>query len=241
MKIEITIPVLNEEETLEKNIEIILEFIECHCKFPQIKIIIADNGSTDGTQNISENIVRIFPNVTYIRLEDRGVGRALKCSWLQSNADIVGYMDLDIATDLAHLNQVFRLFQGDVKLVYGTRLHKDSRVIGRPLKREIISRVFNIILRRFLKVQFSDGMCGFKFLRRDIFKQLLNNGAKSDGWFFSTELLVVSEWLSFSTKELPVNWTDDPVSKVKIVKLTKEYIKAMVDLRKYRRQAAEVL
>ena len=107
-KIEITIPVINEEETLKLQIEKILSFINKKCnKYGQISIVIADNGSTDKTQQISKKLEEKNSQIRYIRLEERGVGRALKASWLSSSSDIVGYMDLDLATNLKHLYQVF--------------------------------------------------------------------------------------------------------------------------------------
>ncbi|MCB0620017.1 MAG: glycosyltransferase family 2 protein, partial [Saprospiraceae bacterium] len=108
-----------------------------------------------------------------------------------------------------------------------------SRVIGRTLKREISSRAFNRILRWYLQVGFSDGMCGFKFLKRSHFDALHAGGARNDGWFFSTELLVVAEWLELKLYELPVQWTDDTSSsRVQILPLAKRYLAAMRDLKR---------
>ena len=172
-----------------------------------------------------------------MRLAEKGVGLALKRGWETSEADILGYMDLDLATDLSHLPEaIAAISQRQYDICYGTRLHPDARVIGRSLKREIVSRIFNSVLRLYLGVKFSDGMCGFKFLRRAILPELRINGAVSNGWFFSTELLVVAERLGFTLYELPVHWTDDDSSKVKIMSLSLEYLKAMRRL-KNRKQA----
>jgi hypothetical protein len=118
-------------------------------------------------------------------------------------------------------------------VVYGTRLHRKSRVIGRTLKREITSRVFNFMLKTYLGTRFSDGMCGFKWLRRELVQPLMQAGAVSNGWFFSTELLALSEWKGLKMCELPVKWTDDTTgSKVNISRLAKQYIAAMRVLKK---------
>lgn len=234
--LEITIPVLNEEATLSKQIGTLHSFLDRHFSGQlQFKIVIADNGSSDGTQRIGELLAKDCPWLNYLRLNERGVGRALKASWGSSSADFVGYMDLDLATDLHHLLQALAALQeGGYDIVYATRLHPEASVTGRSMKRSIVSRIFNLILRDYLDTTFSDGMCGFKFLRRAILPTLLENGAASDGWFFSTELLAVSEWQNFKIYELPVHWTDDPSSKVRIFPLAMSYLKAMRILRKHR-------
>ncbi len=235
---DVTVPVLNEEATLERQIRILHRFLCEH--FParrrQWRIVVADNGSTDNTLNIALRLVAELPEVHLVRVPKRGVGLALKTSWTQSEADIVGYMDLDLATDLNHFIQAYNALATEgYDLVYGTRLHPRSRVIGRTLKREITSRVFNFIVRHYLGTHFSDGMCGFKWLKRAHVPALIAGGAVSDGWFFSTELLAVAEWQGLRLCELPVRWTDDTSSsKVNIPKLAQQYLKAMAVLKKHK-------
>ena len=233
-KIEITIPVLNEENTLRSQIKKILEFINKECiQYGEIALVIADNGSNDKTEQIAKELEKENLQVRYIRLEQRGVGRALKASWLNSEAKIVGYMDLDLATDLKHLHQVFdALLYKNYDFVAGSRLKKESVVIGRTPLRNFTSKVFNKILNFKFNGNFTDGMCGFKFLRKDILDTLISNGANNDGWFFSTELLVIAEYKKYKLLDLAVVWTDDPNSKVKILKLAIEYFKAMNILKK---------
>ncbi|MCB0623273.1 MAG: glycosyltransferase [Saprospiraceae bacterium] len=235
MTFDVTIPVLNEEATLDRQVRILYAFLHEHFPDPtQWQIVIADNGSTDDTPAIAGKLVEELEGVALVKVPKKGVGLALKTSWSQSQADIVGYMDLDLATDLDHFPEAYRaLTEGGYDLVYATRLHPHSRVIGRTLKREISSRAFNRILRWYLQVGFSDGMCGFKFLKRSHFDALQAGGARNDGWFFSTELLVVAEWLELKLYELPVQWTDDTSSsRVQILPLAKRYLAAMRDLKR---------
>lgn len=237
MTFDITIPVLNEEDTLSQNVRILHAFVTAH--FPlqhQWRIVIADNGSTDRTPALAAQLAAELPGVALVRVPERGVGLALKTSWGQSQADIVGYMDLDLATDLPHFLEAYQaIAEQGYDIVYGTRLHPRAKVINRTLKREIASRVFNFLLKAYLGVRFSDGMCGFKFLKRSVYSHLFAGGAQNDGWFFSTELLTVAEWQGRRVYELPVQWTDDAgSSKVKIVPLAKRYLRAMVALNKRR-------
>jgi glycosyltransferase involved in cell wall biosynthesis len=233
MTFDITIPVLNEEKTLDRQVRILYDFLTDH--FPtlgQWQIVVADNGSTDNTLAIAQALSQEFNAVQVVKVPRRGVGLALKTAWAQSNADIVGYMDLDLATDLPHFLTTYQaLAEQHYDLVYATRLHRKSKVIGRTLKREITSRIFNFILKIYLGIQFSDGMCGFKFLKRTHFAALHEAGAESDGWFFSTELLTLAEWKKLKLYELPVKWTDDPDSRVNIPNLAKQYLAAMKELK----------
>ncbi len=235
MTFEVTIPVLNEAATLVRQVGVLRDFLAEH--FPdreQWRIVIADNGSTDATRALAEDLSRQSPNVAWVSVPRRGVGLALKTSWGQSQADIVGYMDLDLATDLEHFLAAYRsIAVAEYDLVYATRLHPRAEVIGRSLKREVASRVFNFLLKTYLGVRFSDGMCGFKFLRREVLPELMAGGAQNDGWFFSTELLTVAEWQGRRLYELPVRWTDDiSSSRVQILPLARLYLLAMHALKK---------
>lgn len=231
--IEITIPIYNEEKTLKKNIQTVLQFIKNNvCKNFIVFVILADNGSTDKTKEIGRDLAKNHKNVKYIRINKKGVGLALKTSWQNSKAELVGYMDLDLATDLKHLNTVFDMILNEkIDIINGSRLHKNSVVKNRSFFRYFVSVIFNFILRLIFKIKFKDGMVGFKFLKPKILPSLINNGAISDGWFFATEILIVGQELGYKIKELPLKWTDTDESKVKVIKLTIEYLKAMFKLK----------
>ena len=231
--VEITIPILNEESTLFQQVRKVHLYIETNLSdLGPIRIILADNGSTDKTPEIARSLTQELTNVHYLCLEQRGVGRALKASWELSKADIIGYMDLDLATDLRYLRPALEKLRSDsADIVTGSRLAKGARVIGRTPLRNFTSRCFNLIVKAMFQISFSDGMCGFKFLKRSCLDDLKAAGAQSDGWFFATEILITGEYLGYRVNDLAVEWTDDPDSKVKIGALAIEYIKAMQVLR----------
>ena len=101
-KLDIALPVLNEESILKKNVMFLYEFLDKNLSDIEWKIIIVDNGSSDSTQSLGEYLSKEKPNIEYIRLEERGRGRALKKAWSKSKADFVSYMDIDLSTDLSH-------------------------------------------------------------------------------------------------------------------------------------------
>lgn len=224
MNLEITIPVYNEELRLEKGIQELQDFLSTHRI--SANIVIADNGSKDRTLEIAENLVSKHPNVQLIAFKEKGVGRALRGSWGQSQADVVGYMDVDLSTDLKHLPEAMELLQKDptIDMVTGSRLIKGARVELRKPLRTFTSIVLNILVRLFLRTKTTDVMCGFKFIRRDKYEQLSRIGILNYGWFFNAEIVIKSHWLGLKVIELPVHWVDDANSKVKVGRLGREYI-----------------
>lgn len=231
LSIDIVIPVLNEEKRLLNGIQNSINFLRKHASF-SYKIIIADNGSTDRTKQIAEQLADNFKEVEYISTPKKGVGLALQTAWNESEADIVGYMDVDLSTDLSHLNEMYLTFQeSNCDIVTGSRLKSESEVTNRKLIRTITSKGFNFLMRLICGVHITDGMCGFKFIKLDSFKKISQYGLKTEGWFFCAEMLIKASWLKMKIIEIPVIWTDDLDSKVKILKLSYNYLKELLRLR----------
>ncbi len=213
--VDITIPAYNEESDLGPCVRRLHAYLERFFPY-RFVITIADNASTDGTALQAEKLAGELENVRHIRLEEKGRGRALSAVWLASDADIVAYMDVDLSTDLnALLPLVAPLISGHSDLAIGSRLTRHSRVI-RGSKREAISRCYNLILRSTLLARFSDAQCGFKAMRADVGRRLLPL-VEDTGWFFDTELLILAERSGLRIHEVPVDWIDDPDSRVDIV------------------------
>jgi len=180
------------------------------------RITIADNASTDGTLAVAGALAAELPGVEAFHLAAKGRGRALAAAWSASGAPVLAYMDVDLSTDLAALLPlVAPLLSGHSDLAIGSRLSRGSRVV-RGAKREFISRGYNLLLRGTLAARFSDAQCGFKAIRKDVARRLLPL-VRDTGWFFDTELLVLAERAGLRIHEVPVDWVDDPDSRVDIV------------------------
>jgi glycosyltransferase involved in cell wall biosynthesis len=213
--VEIVIPVYNEEGDLEQSVRRLHRYLEDEFPF-SFQITIADNASRDQTWGIASLLERELPQVSAVHLDEKGRGRALRAAWAASDADVVAYMDVDLSTDLdALLPLVAPLLSGHSDVAIGTRLARSSRV-ERGLKRELISRTYNRILHAVLRVGFSDAQCGFKAISREAATTLLPLIA-DQAWFFDTELLVLAERAGLRIHEVPVDWVDDPDSRVDIV------------------------
>lgn len=233
----IVIPVLNEEQSLTRGIEDTVSFLK-NTTFKESYIItIADNGSTDKTQEIALELCNVYTNIDYFKVSRRGVGLAFREAINRNKCDFIGYMDVDLATELRHLIDVYEIMSGgNVEIVVGSRLLRGAKVVGRSIKREITSRGLNVLLHIILGVRFSDAMCGFKFYKQEIAKQLVAECSKTDGWFFCAEMMIQAEWDNIPIKEIPIEWHDDANSKVKVARLSANYLSEIIRLYKKKRK-----
>src|SRR4051794_36306788 len=214
--VEVVVPVHNEERALAPSVRRLHRFLSAEFPFSW-RIVIADNASTDATPSLAAALAAELPLVRWIRLDQKGRGRALRAAWSASDARVVGYMDVDLSTDLrARLPLVAPLLSGHSDVAIGTRLAHGARVVRGP-KRELISRAYNRLLHVTLRARFSDAQCGFKAVRRDALESLLP-AVRDESWFFDTELLVVAQRRGLRIHEVPVDWIDDPDSRVRIVR-----------------------
>ncbi|MBT3152501.1 glycosyltransferase [Streptomyces sp. CHD11] len=213
--LDVVVPVHNEENDLEPCVRRLHAHLTETFPYP-FRITVADNASTDRTPLVAERLARELPGTEWLRLAAKGRGRALHTAWSRSPAPVLAYLDVDLSTDLAALLPlVAPLISGHSDIAIGTRLARGSRVVRGP-KREIISRCYNGLLRGTLAVGFTDAQCGFKAVRRDVAERLLPL-VEDREWFFDTELLVIAERAGLRIHEVPVDWVDDPDSRVVIL------------------------
>jgi len=227
-QVDIAIPVYDEEADLEASVRRLHGFLSTELPF-SFRITVVDNASTDHTWAIARSLESELPGVLAVHLEEKGRGRALRHVWSRSEAAVLAYMDVDLSTDLAAvLPLVAPLLSGHSDMAIGTRLAHGARVV-RGTKREVISRCYNFLLRATLSTGFSDAQCGFKAIRADRARALLPL-VKDTGWFFDTELLFLAELAGMRIHEVPVDWVDDPDSRVDLVTTAVEDLKGVARL-----------
>jgi glycosyltransferase involved in cell wall biosynthesis len=227
--VELVIPVYNEERVLAASVRRLHAYMRNTYTFP-FRITIADNASTDGTFEIAESLCAELEEVDALYLDEKGRGRALRAAWLRSEADVVGYMDVDLSTDLSALPDLLEpLLQSRADIAIGSRLAPGAQV-QRGAKREVISRSYNLLLRATLGATFSDAQCGFKAGRREVIQELLAD-VSDQGWFFDTELLYLAQEGKLSIHEVPVRWVDDPDSRVDVIATAIEDLRGIMRLR----------
>jgi len=231
--VDVVIPVLNEAHVLAKSVA------QLRRRLPELipyrwRIVVVDNGSSDGTDEIGRRLAAEYQDLTFLHLDKRGRGRALRYTWMQSSADIVCYMDVDLSTDLEAWPETLGAlaFEG-FDIAVGSRLMAGSRT-KRSAKREFISRVYNILLKLLLNVGFSDAQCGFKAVTREVVERIVPQ-VQDQSWFFDTELLVLAERQGYRIKDIPVVWNEDDDSRVKIAKTAWDDLMGVFRLRRFLR------
>ncbi|MDQ6793070.1 MAG: bifunctional glycosyltransferase family 2/GtrA family protein [Candidatus Dormibacteraeota bacterium] len=224
-QVEIVIPVYNEEADLESSVKRLHSYLQKQFPF-SATITIADNASTDGTWPLAVRLAGELDDVRAIHLDEKGRGLALAQAWLGSDSEVVAYMDVDLSTDLDALHPlVAPLLSGHSDISIGSRLARGASVVRGP-RREAISRAYNMLLKVALGVGFGDAQCGFKAMRSDVARVLLP-AVENHAWFFDTELLVLAERAGLRIYEVPVDWTDDPDSRVNVVSTAIEDVRGI--------------
>lgn len=231
--INLLFPVLNERLRLQKGIETTIAYVREQVTIP-CKLTILDNGSEDETPEIGKKLEEAYPEVTYVRVGERGVGVAFRKGIELNDCDIVGYMDIDLSTDLKYLGKTIEMFQQDPELQYvnGTRFSKESDTKGRKWYRKITSMGLLFLLKTIFHMKATDALCGFTFLRKEEAEQLVAESSQDNGWFYTVEFLLRAERDGMKICDMPVEWQEDYNTTVKVFKTIKNYIIQIHRLRK---------
>jgi glycosyltransferase involved in cell wall biosynthesis len=237
--VDVVIPVLNEAHVLALSVHKVHEFLTERVPY-RWRIVVAENGSTDGTADVARRLCDELPRVELLVIGSRGRGRALRVAWSRGDADILCYTDVDLSTELTAFPRLFdALVRGGCDVAVGSRLAPGAKTV-RCVKREVISRGYNQILRWALRVGFSDAQAGFKAITREVADKVLPL-VEDNGWFLDTELLVLSERLGYRIADLPIVWTEDDDSRVKIVRTAVDDLRGVWRLHRLLRKGSDKL
>jgi glycosyltransferase involved in cell wall biosynthesis len=214
VKVSVVLPAHNEADNLEaavtKLTETLNEYVEAY------EIIIAEDGSTDGTDEKAAALSERLPFVKHIHSEKRlGRGRALKNAFQKSSGEILVYMDVDLATDVGQLKELTDSIEKEgYDFATGSRMLPESKV-KRSGTRNITSKTYNFMVRAVLGSKIKDHQYGFKAFRREPLMQLLDE-VSANHWFWDTEVLVRAYRRGYKIKEIPVLWTSGRETKVRL-------------------------
>jgi len=215
LKVNIVFPAHNEAGNLKRAIEETEDFLLKICQ--DFEIIIAEDGSTDGTDDIAREIADSNRRVRWMHHEERlGRGRALSGAFRESEGTILIYMDVDLSTDIRFLEPLIGTIIDGYDIAVGSRAHPESRV-RRSFKRTITSLVYNSLVRFILGSKLKDHQCGFKAFKRNTFFDIMNE-IYDEHWFWDTELLVLATRKGLKVKEIPIVWRESNESKVILFK-----------------------
>ncbi len=182
------------------------------------EIIIAEDGSTDGTDKKAEELAQTAPCVRHIHRDQRqGRGVALNHAFKKADGDVLAYMDLDLATDLKYLKPLLDAITVEgYDFATGSRMLPESKA-ERTLQRSISSKTYNFLVRHMLGSNLHDHQCGFKAFRREPLLGLLDS-VEARHWFWDTELMVRAHRGGYRIAEIAVEWHSGRATKVSLAK-----------------------
>ena len=214
--VSVVLPAYNEANKLEGAITKISQALKA--TEYQYEIVIAEDGSTDGTAERAEELAQKFPYVKHIHRDKRlGRGTALDNAFRQCSGKVFVYMDLDLSTDLKSLKPLIdAIVVEGCDFSTGSRMLPESKV-ERTLGRSISSKSYNFLVRHMLGSKVKDHQCGFKAFRKEAVLSLLGE-VEATHWFWDTEILVRAHCHGFKIKEIPVEWTMGKDTKVNLAK-----------------------
>ncbi|MFB6168593.1 MAG: flippase-like domain-containing protein [Haloferacaceae archaeon] len=216
--VSVVLPAYDEAATIEATVERTLATLGGFLPAGSYEVLVAEDGCSDRTPAIADRLAAADDRVRHVHSDERlGRGGALDRAFAAAAGDVLVYFDTDLATDLAHLEElVERVRSGDADVATGSRWHRDAEV-DRPAKRGVPSLAYNALVRLFLRSSLRDHQCGFKALSREAF-EALRHDVEDDHWFWDTELLVRAQRRGFRVAEFPVEWTPKGDSKVDLVR-----------------------
>ncbi len=228
--VDIILPVYNEETGLPNSVRALHSFLIERMSSYEWRIVVADNGSVDGTLDVARSLSKQYAGVGYAHLDQKGRGRALHKTWTQSDADVICYMDVDLSTRLDGFPPLVKAIEDGYDVAVGSRLMRGAKVEKRTFKRETISRCYNLLIKMMFQTRFSDAQCGFKAVSQRVSREVIPL-IKDRGWFFDSELLIIAEKNGYRIKDVPVHWVDDPDTRVKVVGTAWGDLKGLLRLR----------
>ena len=225
LSIHLLFPVLNERLRLQNGIDRTMEYLKENVSIPY-RLTILDNGSEDETPQIGKALADKYPEVFYVRVGERGVGVAFRKGIEINECNLVGYMDIDLSTDIKYLGRTIELFQKRPELEYvnGSRFSRESNTKGRKWYRKITSMGLVFLLKAIFHMKATDALCGFTFLRKETAEKLVKECSNDNGWFYTVEFLIRAERDGVVIYEMPVEWQEDYNTTVKVWKTIKNYL-----------------
>ena len=214
MQVSLVLPAYNEADRIGKTINQTSKALkEITSSF---EIIIAEDGSSDGTDKIASKLAEKYNYVRHLHSDSRlGKGRALTRAFKSAHGEVICFVDVDLATDMKHFKELIEAISLEgYDFAIGSRMMPQSKV-KRPLKRSVASQGFNFLVRTLLHSNLYDHQCGFKAFKKDSLFNLIDK-VKNENWFFDTELLVLAQHKGYKIKEFPVVWTHGGPTKVNL-------------------------
>ena len=229
-EISVLLPAYNEALQIEKCVREVDHAVRSFSG--SYEIIVAEDGSTDGTDSIVSGLLNSVPNLSLQHSSARlGKGRAIKNAVNSAKGEVIVFMDVDLATSLDCLPQVIKQVEREGGMVIGSRHVAGSRV-QRRTSRTLFSLAYNLLVRVLFLDSIHDHQCGFKAMRHEVAEAV--GDIKSNGFFFDTEMILRCKKSGFPIKEVGVEWSENRSRNTSKVRLFQDAAKIGLDLFKFK-------
>jgi len=211
------LPSYNEARRLPRTLERVAAYFDA--TLPSAEIIVVDDGSSDETSRVArETLVGRAGAQVVTFPQNRGKGAAVRAGVLAARGRRVLFSDADLSTPIEEEARLRAALDRGADVAIGSRAEPDSRVtLPQGTARQSMGRTFNVLVRLLGLTSFRDTQCGFKMFTREA-AQAIFPTARLDGFAFDVEVLYVAERAGFRVVAVPVEWKNDPVSRVRMVR-----------------------
>lgn len=213
MKYSIVIPAYNEAARIAPTLEKILAYA-AQQGWPA-EVIVVNDGSKDNTSEVVREWTRRNPAVKLIENPgNRGKGYSVRNGMLHAQGDLLLFTDADLSSPIYEAGKLFAALENGADVAIGSRwVNTALQTERQPLHRQLIGRIFNLLLRITLSLKYKDTQCGFKAFTSRAAAALFSR-QRIERWGFDPELLFLANQLGFKVAEVPVEWAHDHRSKI---------------------------
>ncbi len=211
----IVIPAFNEEARLEESLRQVIGF--CDGVGQSTEIVVVDDGSTDRTVEIVEDLLTGCSYLRLLSVKHGGKGQACRAGVAAARGALVVLCDADLSVPIVEVSGFVPRFEEGADIVIASREVPGAVRVGEPGYRHLMGRAFNWLVRLLTVAGIRDTQCGFKCFRTEVAKHLFDLQTIS-GWGFDVEILFLAQRHGYRIEEVPVDWYHGKQSKVRPIR-----------------------
>lgn len=228
MELSVVVPCFNEAPRLPASLRTAGSYLQGRVTF---ELILVDDGSSDGTQNLIREAAAAHECVHGVTLPvNRGKGRALAEGIARSRGELVLISDADFSTPIEELPRLEEAIAAGADIAIGSRAKRGAREVDQPLHRRLMGKGFNLFVQGILLPGIWDTQCGFKLFRGDVARELFEQ-LSTDGFAYDVEVLFLARRSGYRIKEVPVRWVNSTRTSVHAVRHSREMLRDVLRIR----------
>jgi len=230
-ELSVVIPAFNEVVRLPPTLRTIADYLGAHPEWIPAEIVVVDDGSTDGTAEKAGSLSTPDDVELVVHTHDRnrGKGAAIRSGFARSRGNWLLICDADLATPVEEIEVVGQVADDDCVALGSRAIDRRLIEVRQPRYRDLMGRVFNLVVRALLLRGINDTQCGFKMFPGNLGRALAEV-QKIDGFAFDVELLLLARRWGYQLREVPVRWRHVEASQVQAVRHSGQMMRDLLGL-----------